>query len=480
MSENGRRKGIQIASSADVFEVLAQGQRVGSLRRSLSAITRQLFTDMTTSMQERVVAVNEDGLSEDRAKRQAAWNGVLESTVTLTSAHESLAQVVSLERRAQGMLDEVTSKAALLIELAERDLPETILPETLKAELEPVAAGDTDPGRFARSILGLTRPENHAAMAQSLQWMTGLRLQALHATLLGELADATPSSGAASEADLESLSRDVSEKVTALRDAARAGAKELADETASPAFALSLWAALFEFETWLLTDVPSALAAACAAATGRVDNDDADAERWARETGKTYDTLRQGLAYDAGVRAVLLAYASYDDRKLAAFAEARDLPVESATVDLPRSSLSAVAEAPEGEAIEIAGLVSDASFTVGGPSNRSVLSLGPSGAVRVLVPHVAASSFGIDTGVWTQVRGRAHPTGKDGIDGPVVLAGRIQRKDAAQHSFTDALIFTGRHSFDVRPSDLDLVASRVAGNRTTLNEIGMRRLKVRS
>jgi hypothetical protein len=471
---------MQIASSADVFEVLAQGQRVGGLRRSLSAITRQLFTDMTTTMQERLVAVNEDGLSEDRAKRQASWSGVLDSTVALTSAHEALAQVVGLERRAQGMLEDVTSKAAQLIELAERDLPETILPEALRAELEPLAAGDTDPGRMARSMLGLTRQENRQAMAQSLQWMTGLRLQALHATLLGELADATPDPAAASEAELESLSRDVGEKVTGLRDAARAAAKELADESASPAFALSLWAALFEFETWLMTDVPSALAAVGAAATARVEGDDADAERWARETGKTYDQLRQGLAYNAGVRAVLLAYASYDDRMLDAFAETRELPVESATVDLPRSNLSAVAEAPEGQEIEIAGLVSDASFTIGGPSNRSVLSLGRSAAVRVLVPHVAASSFGIDTGVWTQVRGRAHPTGKDGIDGPVVMAGRIPRKNAAQHSFTDALIFAGRHSFDVRPSDLDLVASRVAGNRTTLNEIGMRRLKARS
>ena len=421
------------------------------------------------------MAVKEDGLSEDKAKRRAAWNGVLDSTVTLISAHESLAQLEGVERRATALLDDLTHKAGQLVELAQRNLPATILPEALRVELERIAAGDTDPGRMARSLLGLTRPSTREDMVKSLQWMTGLRLRALHAIVLGELADATPDASAASEADLDSLTGEVSEHVKALRDAARHAAEELADGIAGPASALSLWAALFEFETWLTTDAPARLAAAAAAATARVESDDADAERWARETGQAYDQIRQGLAYDAGVRSVLLAYASYDAPKLAAFAETRELPIASATADFPRSSLAEVADTPEGEEIEIAGLVREASFRIGGPSNRSVLSLGDNGAVRVLVPHVAASSFGIDTGVWTQVRGRAHPTGKDDIDGPVVMAGRIPRREAAQHSFTDALIFAGRNSFDVRPSDLDLVAGRVAGNRTTLNEIGMRR-----
>lgn len=54
------------------------------------------------------------------------------------------------------------------------------------------------------------------------------------------------------------------------------------------------------------------------------------------------------------------------------------------------------------------------------------------------------------------------------------MAGRIRCEDVASESFTDALIFRGRHSFALRPGELDLVAGRIAGARVTLNEIGMR------
>jgi hypothetical protein len=142
---------------------------------------------------------------------------------------------------------------------------------------------------------------------------------------------------------------------------------------------------------------------------------------------------------------------------------------------LPRSSLADVVNVAQGDMVEIDGLVRDAEFSVGGPSNRSVLTLGRTNIVHVLVPHVAADSFGITTGVWVQVRGEVFPNGKDGIAGPVVMAGRIQRQVAARESFTDALIFAGRDSFDFRPGGLDIIASRIAGNPVTLSELGRSR-----
>jgi hypothetical protein len=465
---------MRITSSVDLVEALARGQRVGKLRRSLAAIADRMFTDMTTELHARLLVVGEEGLSPDGGARRLAWHALLDSTAGLPTAHESLAQLESLERHARQLVGDVADSAGQLVELADRELPDAILPEALRDELEAINAQAADPERFARSLLHLNVPSVRASMVESLEWLTRVRLQALHATVLSELAAATPDPAAATDPELNSLTGDASAHAAAVRDAAKRAAQELSQESIGPAFAASLWGALFEFEQWLTTDAATRLAAAAAAATARVTNDDPDAERWGRETAKAYDGLRHGLAFDAGVRAVLLAYAAQDARWLSAFAETSALPVGPATADLPRTSLADVGNAAEGETLEVAALVSKADFHVGAPSNRSVLSLGRSGSVRVLVPHVAVSSFGIDAGVWVQSRGQAHPTGKDGIDGPVVMTGRIRRENAASESFTDALIFSGRHSFELRPGELDLVAGRIAGDRVTLNEIGMR------
>jgi hypothetical protein len=280
--------------------------------------------------------------------------------------------------------------------------------------------------------------------------------------------------GAASDADLHSLGSDAASQAAALREAALNAARALRSDYATPAMATAMWGAIYEFEEWLVSTGTGRLAASAAAATARVNDSDPEANRWAREVGQACEIMRIGLAFDAGMRAILLAYALHDARRLAAFAETSELPIASATLDLPRSSLADVAHAAQGDPIEIDAIVSDAEFRVGTPSNRSILALGPSGAVRVLVPHVAVDSFGISKGVWVQVRGKAFPNGKDGIAGPVVMAGRVPWAEAARDSFMDALIFAGRNYFEVRPGGLDLVAGRVAGSRTTLNEIGMR------
>jgi hypothetical protein len=467
---------MKVTSFIDLLAALSQGQQVGNLRRSLKPITTQRFHDTTVELHKRLGVIGRDGRSKSAAKRRAAWNAMLETTATLPDLHESVAQLQSLEDQARAIEDLVAMGAAQVIELANRNIPEAILPEAMRTELDRVTAGQSDARQLARLLLELGQASNREAMEESLQWMTELRLQALNATLLSEIAAKSPDATAATESDLSALTHEVADQVRELRQAAVEAASELADETATPAFSASLWGALFEFEQWLTTNIGSRLAAAAAAASARVAGDDSDSERWARETGQAYDQLRQGLAYDAGVRSVLLAWALHDVRKLSVFAEARELPLESATLDLPRTQLADVADATEGEEVEIAALIGGAEFRVGGPSNRSVLSLGPSGAVRVLVPHVAVSSFGIDAGVWIQVRGQAHPAGKDGIDGPVVMAGRIRRAEAVSDSFTDTLIFAGRHSFELRPGEIDLVGGRIAGKATTLNEIGMRRL----
>jgi hypothetical protein len=459
-----------------LFETLAQGQRAGALGRLLRRLAGQLFVDTANELVARQADV-ERGLTETGAARRAAWAAVLETTSMLASAHELLAQLGSAERRAEELLDEVTLASARLLELARLELPDELLSADLRAQLAEVRAGDADPVRFARSLLG--RDLGGAAIVPSMVKLirsaSRLRLLALHATVLGVVADAAPDTGAASEADLASLIDDVAERTRALRDGAREAARQLRGEVASPAWATELWAAVFEFESWVSSEGATRLGAVAAAATARVAGEDADAEHWAREAGQAYDQLRLGLAFDAGIRTVLLAYATHDARALADFAASAGLGLAAATLDLPRSSLAQAANAAEGELVEIDALVSEADFRVGGPSNRSVLTLGTAQAVRVLVPHVAVNSFGIDQGVWLQVRGEAHPDGKDGIEGPVVMASRIRREEAARESFTDALVFAGRALFDLRPGGLDLLAGRVAGSPVTMSEIGRRR-----
>ncbi len=373
------------------------------------------------------------------------------------------------------MLGEVARSVAQIVDLSERDFPAGLLPPELRSRLDAMVPADVDPHRFARSLLELQRPSTRTGMMESLQWMTGLRLHALHALVLSEIADAKPNRNATTAAELTSLVEAITARVIALRRAARDAAQALKEDAATTAFALSLWAEIFEFEQWLTDEAASRLAVVASVATARLTDNDGDAERWARETCKGYDMLRQGIAFDAGIRAVLLAYAAHDERLLSDFAKSRALDIGTATADLPRTSLNEVKNTPQGTAIEVAGLVIEADFRIGGPGNRSVLTLGAPDAVKVLVPHVAVNSFGIDVGVWVQVRGQAHPNGKDGIDGPLVMVGRIRRGEAVRESFTDGLIFLGRESFDLRPGDLDLVAGRVAGAHATLNEIGMRR-----
>jgi hypothetical protein len=416
-------------------------------------------------------------MAEGGAARRDAWRAAVGFTSVLAKAHDVISQIGSLEIRAARLVGDVARAGISLRELARLDLPGEIVPVDLQPLLEQLRNGSGEPDQLAHVLLAEGWSTDATIMAEPLAPLTEFHLWALHATVLVDVVDAAPDAGAASAADLALLSRDIASHTKDVRDAARAAATELASGFASPAFSAALWAALFRFENWLVTDGVARLAAAsaAAAASARVAEQASDAGRWAREVGQAYDGIRYGLAFDAGVRAVLLACAVRDDSALADFAGTARLPIGTRTEDHPRSDLADVAAAREGSAIEIDGLVSAAEFRVGGPSNRSVLTLSQAGSeVRVLVPHVAIDSFGVAAGVWVQVRGTAFPEGKDGINGPLVMAGRIPWAEAAEESFTDALVFAGRRFFELRPGGIDIVAGRMAGTIVTLSEIGLR------
>lgn len=464
---------MDITSSADILFMLSRGQQVGQIRRSFWTTAVQLIHSITEAVADPVKIAERDGVVTSLSKRRAAWDGVLNATTKIAAGCEALVQLESSGVHAKALRGEVAAAAAQLTDLASADVPDALLPDVLRTQLQAILGGQTNPDRFARDLLGLTRPDSGDEIGNSLAWFNELRLHALNAQLLSEISGANPAIDAFPEAGLAPQCAEMSSRARVLRDAALDGAKAILRDGANAASALTLWGAIYDFESWLTGTGITKMAQMASAATARVIADDADALQWARETGQAYHALRGGLAYDAGLRALLLSYALLDRRQLERFAAASRLPLGSATLDLPRSSPAEAAAAAEGTLVEVDGLVESFESQVGGPSNRSLLTMG-GGALTVLIPHVAADSFGIAKGVWLQVRGKAFPNGKDGIAGPVVMAGRIAGADAARASFTDALIHAGRAYFDTRPSDLDLVAGRVAGARATLNEIGMR------
>ena len=464
---------MEVTSSADILFVLARGQQVGQIRRSLWTTAIQLIDNITEAVENPVNIAERDGVETSVAKRRAAWDGVLNATSKIAAGCEMLAQLESSGVHAKTLRGEVAAAAKQLTDLAGANVPDALLPDVLRDQLQAILGGDSNPNRFARNLLGLTRPENGEEIGQSLNWFNQLRLHALNAQLLSEISGASLAIVALPEAELEPRCAEMASRARLLRDAALDGARAIRNDGPTATAALTLWGAIYDYESWLIDTGMAQMAQIAAAATARVSADDADALRWAREAGQAYDALREGLAYDAGLRALLLSYALLDGRQLERFAAASRLPLGSATLDLPRSSPAEAAAAAEGTLVEVDGLVESFESRVGGPSNRSVLTIG-GGALTILIPHVAADSFGITKGVWLQVRGKAFPNGKDGITGPVVMAGRIAGADTARASFTDALIHAGSAYFQRRPSDLDLVAGRVAGAQATLNEIGMR------
>jgi hypothetical protein len=467
---------MECTTIIDIFEDLAMAQRSGfwrkDLRRKADSFLQTLFDNARQKELEAANATQSGG--------QALVSGIdalYAATDPLITGHDMIAQLSSIDRRTKAQLPTVKHAVDALREFTEIDFPEGLLPQTAAAGFEALAAAEGDSEAFARLLLNLglqaRRPSDH----DLLRSLTETRLWTMHSYVLAILGGAAPETSAASPDTAKAFRSESEDRARDLRDAAHAAADRIGQSQADPFFFGTLWATVDRWETWMHDEGVGALKSIVAAATAAVQEDHADADRLARDAALAYDGMRQGFAYDAGIRSALLAYAVDDKSTLEAFAAAGRLSLGGATLDLPRSSVPRAVEAAEGEEVEIAGIVRDAEIQAGGPAPRSVLLLGsPSGAqIRVFVPFSAVDAFGITSGVWIQVRGRVHPSGKDDIPGPVLQVRRIKRAEAAETSFQDALIHMGRHQFELRPGGLDIIGGRLAGSQVTLNEMGLRR-----
>lgn len=467
---------MEITTIIDIFEDLAIAQRSGfwrkEMRRKADSFLQTLFDNTRQMELEAANATQSDG--------EALVSGIdalYATTDALITGHDVIAQLSSIDRRTQAQLPAVTHAVEALREFTQIDFPEGLLPQTAAAGFEDLASAEGDSEEFARLLLNLglqaRRPSDH----DLLRSLTETRLWTMHSYVLAKLGSAAPDAGAASPEAAKAFRGASEDRARDLRDAAHAAAARIAQSQADPFFFGTLWAAVDRWESWMHNEGVGALTPIIAAATAAVQEDHADADRLARDAALGYDGLRQGFAYDSGIRAALLAYAVDDQSTLAAFAAAGRLSLGGATLDLPRTPVSRAVEAAEGEEVEIAGIVREAEIQAGGPAPRSVLLLGsPRGAqIRVFAPFSAVDAFGITSGVWVQVRGRVHPNGKDDIPGPVLQVRRIKRGEAAETSFQDALVHMGRHEFELRPGGLDIIGGRLAGSQVTLNEMGLRR-----
>jgi hypothetical protein len=468
---------MEIVTIVDVFEQLAAGQRSGFLKKDLRKKADVFLNTLFVSAREKEQAVAE-ATQQDAAAVITALEQLAGATDPLMSGHDVVAQLAGLDRRTGALLEGVTNAVETLREFSDIDFPAGLLPESASTGLGALATAAGDSEALSRDLLAIGLRGATAGDQDILRSLTEIRLWTLNSLVISNIAAVTPDVNASSLADASAFRAVAENRSRSLRNSAKGGAERLAsDSSADPIFATSLWIALDVYETWVRSDAIAALNPIAAAATGAVQAGHADEERLSRDAALAYDAIRLGLAYSAGIRNVLLAYAVGDLNALSAFAGASDLQLSTATLDLPRKSLAEAAAAGQDELVEISGIVREADIIVGGPTPRSTLVLGSEAGtqIRVLVPFTAVDSFGITSGVWVQVRGPAHPNGKDGIPGPVVQVGRIKRAEAAAISFEDALVHLGRREFELRPGQLDLVGGRLAGSEVTANEIGLRR-----
>lgn len=405
----------------------------------------------------------------------AALGELSHATTGALALHGLVGELLGVERRLEGSLQAGADAMARLIDVARADVPDALIGEEQRALFADLRAADADASRLTRGMAATHRALDVTAAQATLQRMNRLRLRACLAHVLVRLAAAS-SSPPSDPAELTAAALDAAKTATtALRDAALAAAQEIGDSVVPPVVSHRLWGALYAFETFIESSGAEQLATAMSAAYhGRADL--AANFSAMRKAGQAFDALTRGLAYDAGVRAILTAVAVNDADVLRAFANTPSLPLGSATVDLPRSSLASVATAPSGEVVEIDGVIQDAEFVEGGPSPRSVLVLGTGvgATVTVLVPFSSVDSFGLIRGVWVQVRGTVFAEGKDGVDGPLVQVRRIRLREAQEESATDRLIWLGRDLFAYRPGGYDIVSGRPAGTHEAMAQLDLR------
>lgn len=465
---------MKVVTLADISERLATGQRAGEASRELADLSETVFQTVQTRVSEREAAMLQ-AMGPDLAPVLVTVEELIQSTDGLGNVIELVAQASGARFRAESLLDSTVDALTSLKHLADAGIPPGVFAANASDAISSAATTSVNPVLSANGILGtgVLAPSAEATRAR-IAGLTLIRLWSLHALVLLRTAISSPTT----TVDVQATRLDAEQQVRQLRDALRGRLAVVRQRSsADPAFSLGIAAAVLDAEEWIVGAGGEAVAESLHVATEAADAGSAQSESLSRDAAIAYDGVRQLLALLAGARRVQTAYALFDRPALERMSVASSLPLSSATLDLPRSSLGEAAGAVAGTVVEVAAMVLSSDEVVGGPAPRSVLLLGtPNGnQLTVLVPFAAVSAFGVHPGAWVQVRGEIHPDGKDGIDGPVLMVRRIRRGDAATGSITDALIWEGRHEFDLRPHGLDIVAGRRGGDPRTVDELGLSR-----
>ena len=450
------------ASISTINLALDAARVAGETRSGLITMSQTLFDRVNGLLEARNESVLES--YPNLSDITESVHEYLSATDAVNNAHSLVAEVQSVVGYTEAIQQMTRNALVHLAALGAAEIPASVLPES--NSLPDVVV---DPDLTVRTLLSLdVLPSAPDVYDTQLAAITRERLWALHALVLLAIADATPDPGADNPNTVRS---DVEQRVRDLRDSMRNLAAELqSTQRAGPAWLLSLIGLVDETETWIRGEGAAAVASACAA------TDVSDTAR-SRNGALAYDAARELLALSSGAWAVLRAAALGNSTALSAFAASSNLPLSRGTLDLPRSSITEALGAASGTVVEVDGIVRDSAITVGGPSPRSVLSIGTeTGAqLRVLVPFTAVDSFGVLNGVWIQVRGEMFADGKDDLTGPILQCRRIQRKVASTVSFFDNVIWLGRGEFELRPGGLDISAGRIPGDQRTIDELGLRR-----
>jgi len=457
---------VQITTIFDIAEDFRTGINLATARRSLTQALRRVEEKQTEQVRDaQSIFLIQAHTFEEGFERMRE---VVQATDSLPDLHELLAQQTALEQRLRAHSQQALTAARAIDQLVKADLPEALVSPEL-AEIAAVARGAPTGLGLESLVTALLKPARKPSLARArirLRRLHRSRLRYLHRGLLARIA-ATPQSAAEgtheapSPTEFAKVGRD-------LRVAAKRMADEMARETLLPAMILETWQALARWERWLESDGTRTLTATLACAGG----EGTDAFRWARAGAHLYDEVRRGFAYSAALREGLIAVALHDSKALGRFANASHLPLGSTQLDLSRTSLSALRSGERETLVEIDGRITRAEFQPGGPEPRSALELTDQAGARanVVVPYASIDSFGIEEGVWMQVRGRLFLEGKYDVPGPLVQVRRLEREEASHASFSDFLTWTGRHLFEMRPGGYDLVAGRVSGSLNAVNE----------
>ncbi len=454
---------------------------VSTLRRNVEArnTLRPHFTDTFSTVLEAAGAAWAEfvGTSprHDLAAAVAALNELSHATTGVLAMQFAAAELVAIQGRIEQGMDIGAQAMEHLIDVARAEVPDALVAEEHRELFHSLRNSDLDATRHVRGMAALHRSIDVEVAKNGLDRINQLRMRACLGQVLVRLAGTT----APPPGDMATLATDALSAASAatrqLRDSAIDAARKIRTSVVPPVVSQLLWAALYTFETTFESTLAEQLAVAMSAAFEGAGDIDANFSAM-RKAGQAFDAFSCGLAFDAGIRAMLTASALGDEGVMRSFAQVASLPVGSATLDLPRSSLASVARAGTGDVVEFDGVISQADFVEGGPAPRSVLTIsqGAGATVTVLVPFSSVDSFGLIPGVWAQFRGTVFAEGKDGIDGVVVQVRRIRLQDAQQESASDRLVWLGRHLFGYRPGGYDIVAGRPSGRPESMTQLDLR------